>query len=629
MAQNKITGRASRGRRGVARHSSFRTERGSASIALEPRSAPTTALPQEMTAGRAIVEVLKAEGVKAVYGIPGGHVLPIYDGLYDTPEISHFLVRHEQAAASMAAAYAQLTGEAAVCLVTAGPGATNLVTNVAEAFVGALPMVILAGRGATATTFRGASQEVDTELVFRPDHEMGGADRSRRSHSGCAARSLRGGAQRQTWSGLSRSAARYFVGEDQIRALRACRTARAPTRRAGADPCRSRASAQAKQPLIVAGGGTIASGASADLQSLAETLAAPVITTLAGRGAIDDDHPLSVGGLGAHRNPLSKRLARRGRCDPVAWRALRGDGNQLAARICPIAGRARNPGRYRRGRDRPQRAGASCRDRRHPGRLGRDARRVGEARPARGCRRPAHGATKGYAAELKRLDGEIAELAASREKPIHPLRVIRAVRQALPREATIAIDVGCLAQHMAGSLPAFPVHLPRSLIVPSSFYGMGFAGSALPVARQVYPDRPAVGFIGDGSFQMMLHVLPMAAEYRLGVTWCVLNDRALGSIRDIQEFGMGNRIIDTDFGVQPDFAKIADACNCYGEQITDPDDVDGAIARALAANEKGIPAVWISSSHVRACSRPTNITLFMDEASSAPRRPRAREEPMK
>jgi acetolactate synthase-1/2/3 large subunit len=216
---------------------------------------------------------------------------------------------------------------------------------------------------------------------------------------------------------------------------------------------------------------------------------------------------------------------------------------------------------------------------------------LGEAPPARSAGVRLDDAAKGYAAELKRIDGDIAELAASQEKPIHPLRVMRAVRKALPREATVAIDVGCLAQHMAGSFPAFPVHLPRSLIVPSSFYGMGFAGSALPVARQVYPDRAAVGFIGDGSFQMMLHVLPTAAEYRLGVTWCILNDRALGSIRDIQEFGMGNRIIDTDFKVQPDFAKIAQACECHGEQITDPADVDGAIARALAANERGIPAV--------------------------------------
>ena len=216
---------------------------------------------------------------------------------------------------------------------------------------------------------------------------------------------------------------------------------------------------------------------------------------------------------------------------------------------------------------------------------------IRRASPAGGAGVRPDGAAKGYAAEIKTIEADIAELAASQEIPIHPLRVIRAVRQALPREATVAIDVGCLAQHMAGSFPAFPVHLPRSLIVPSSFYGMGFAGSALPVARQVYPDRPAVGFIGDGSFQMMLHVLPMAAEYRLGVTWCILNDRALGSIRDIQEFGMGNRIIDTDFKVQPDFAKIAQACECHGEQITDPAGVDAAIARALAANERGIPAV--------------------------------------
>jgi thiamine pyrophosphate-dependent acetolactate synthase large subunit-like protein len=217
--------------------------------------------------------------------------------------------------------------------------------------------------------------------------------------------------------------------------------------------------------------------------------------------------------------------------------------------------------------------------------------------------------------------GSMVRLPGSRlspEKPIHPLRVIRAVRQALPREATVAIDVGCLAQHMAGSLPAFPVHLPRSLIVPSSFYGMGFAGSALPVARQVYPDRPAVGFIGDGSFQMMLHVLPMAAEYRLGVTWCILNDRALGSIRDIQEFGMGNRIIDTDFRVQPDFAKIAQACECYGEQPSSR--IRKALTERLRARspptKKAFRRFWISSSRARACNRPTNITLFMDEASA-------------
>jgi acetolactate synthase I/II/III large subunit len=544
-----------------------------------------------MTAGRAIVEILKAEGIRAVYGIPGGHVLPIYDGLYDTKEISHFLVRHEQAAASMAAAYAQLTGEAAVCLVTAGPGATNLVTNVAEAFVGALPMVVLAGRGATVTTFRGASQEVDTELVFRPITKW--AERIDRAdlipdalHEAFAV--ARNGKPGPVYLDLPRDILLHEISFGPY-------VPAGPPARLRGEPERIETAAalltEAKNPLIVAGGGTIASGAAANVTALAEQLSAPVITTLAGRGAIDDDHPLSVGGLGAHRNPLSKRLL--AEADVIVSLGARFEEMETnwrpgfipspSARVIQVD---IDPAEI--GRSVPAQFGIIGDIRSVVEELlvalrARQERRSGSVQP--------NSKLLHYGAELKRLAENIAKQAESREKPIHPLRVIRAVRQALPREATVAIDVGCLAQHMVGSLPAFPVHLPRSLIVPSSFYGMGFAGSALPVARQVYSDRPAVGFIGDGSFQMMLHVLPVAAEYRLGVTWCVLNDRALGSIRDIQEFGMGNRIIDTDFGVQPNFAKIAVACGCYGEQITEPTDVDGAITRALVENEKGIPAV--------------------------------------
>lgn len=546
---------------------------------------------KEMIAGHAVVEILKAEGVRAVYGIPGGHVLPIYDGLYDAPDIQHFLVRHEQAAASMAAGYAQLTGETAVCLVTAGPGATNLATNVAEAFVGALPMVILAGRGATGTTYRGASQEVDTDQLFRPITKW--ADRIDRAdlipdalHEAFAV--ARNGKPGPVYLDLPRD-----ILQEKIKFGRYV-PAGAAARPRG-EPARIDAAAglllDAKLPLIVAGGGTIASGAAQPLRQLAQALSAPVITTLSGRGSIDDDHPLSVGGLGVHRNPLSKRLlaeadivlALGARFEEMETNWRPGFLPSPAARVIQVDIDAAEIGRS------------------VPAEIGiigdictvledmlaviraRESARPGDARPT--------GHARAYAAEIKEIAEKIEQEAASQERPIHPLRVVRAARQALPHQMTVAIDVGCLAQHMVGSLPAFPVHLPRSLIVPSSFYAMGFAGSALPVARQVYPERPAVGFVGDGSFQMMLHVLPMAAEYRLGVTWCILNDRSLGSIRDIQEFGLNNRIIDTDFGVQPDFAKIAEACGCYGEYITDPGAVDGAIARALAANEKGVPAV--------------------------------------
>lgn len=121
-----------------------------------------------LPAGRAVAEALEAEGITTVFGIPGGHILPVYDAIYESQQITSILVRHEHAAAAMAAAYAQLTGTPGVVLATAGPGVTNVVTAVAEAFVGALPMIILGGRGSTATTYRGASQEIPTDQILRP-----------------------------------------------------------------------------------------------------------------------------------------------------------------------------------------------------------------------------------------------------------------------------------------------------------------------------------------------------------------------------------------------------------------------------------------------------------------------------
>ena len=262
----------------------------------------------QMLAGQAIVEALKAEGVRCVFGIPGGHVLGIYDGLYHTPEIRHVLVRHEQVAGNMAAAYAQLTGEVAVCLVTAGPGATNLVSGIAEAYVGSLPIVILAGRGATATRHRGASQEIDTDKIFAPITKM--ALRVDRAdllvdvvRQGFAA--ARNGKPGPVYIDIPRD-----ILNEQVE-FGPYFPVGAPVRPRG-DSDRIRAAAdilaRAERPIIVAGGGTVMSGAFAALRELAEGLAIPVLTSLAGRGSIPDDHPLSVGGLGAHRNALSKRL---------------------------------------------------------------------------------------------------------------------------------------------------------------------------------------------------------------------------------------------------------------------------------------------------------------------------------
>lgn len=534
------------------------------------------------TAGRAIVQILEAEGVRAVFGIPGGHVLDIYEGLHDSTAIRHVLARHEHAAAAMAAAYAQLTGEPGVCVATAGPGATNLVTAVAEAHVGCLPMIVLAGRGLTTTAQRGASQEIATERVFEPVTKWSvRVDRASLVpevlHQAFA--KARGGRPGPVYIDLPRD----VLGEHVESTYR---IAGAPSR-PQADPAEVRALVDAllgaERPILIAGGGTAMSGAHAEVRELAELVGAPVLTSLSGRGTFPDDHPLAAGGLGAHRTRLSKRLLEE--ADVVVGLGTRFE--EMETNWQP--GRIPAPGaRYVQVDIEPGEIGRSI-----PAAVGviGDVRAVLRQAIALVAERGVTPRAATIAEEVAALDADIAELAARPSSPVHPLTVIRAVQDVFPRGSTVGFDVGCLAQQIAGAFPFFRVHEPRSLIVPSSFYGMGFVAAALPAARIVRPEHPAVGFVGDGSFQMVMQILPVAVEHALPVTWVVLNDDALGSIRDIQELRFEGRILGTEFAVQPDFAAVAEACGCHGERVESGAQVRGALERALAANDAGRPAV--------------------------------------
>lgn len=547
---------------------------------------------ETISGGRAVVEILKAEGVTTVFGMPGGHTLPIYDALFDTPSIRHVLVRHEQSGASMAAAYAQLTGEPGIVLVTAGPGATNLATAIAEAHIGATPLIALAGRGLTLTSHRGDSQETATEKMFAPITKWS----VRVDQPELIPEVLR-----QAFV-IARSGKPGPVYIDLPRDVLMKSIPFGPYRPAGrpartlAEPERVRAAAEAllaaKRPILVAGGGAVAAGAAPEVRELAELLAAPVLTSLSGRTSISDDHPLSAGGLGCHRNELSKQLLGETDCAfGIGTRFEQMETNWRAGFVPPPEAT------YIQLDIDPNEIGRS---------LQPQIGLVGDARlvllevirlireSGRGLAPGAfadHPRTKTCQDTIARIDAEASEAAASMQQPIHPLRPIRIARDVFPRDTIIAFDVGVLAQQMAGAFPYFKVYEPRSTITCSSFYGMGYSSmgaAAAPIAR---PGKPVLCFVGDGSFQMAMHALPMAAEEKLPLTWLVLNDNALGSIRDIQELAFDGRFLGTDFKVQPDFAKIAQACACHGERVEDPAEVEPALRRALAANERGIPAV--------------------------------------
>lgn len=545
-----------------------------------------------ITTGQAVVEVFKAEGVKFIFGMPGGHVLGIYDALFDTPAIRHVLVRHEQVAASMASAHAQLTGDPGVCLVTAGPGATNLVSGVAEAFIGAWPMVIIAGRGPTTTTHRGASQEIPTDLVFAPITKWSvRVDRA----------DLIVDVLRQAFA-IARSGKPGPVLVDIPRDLFAQNVSFenyvpvGPAPRVSADPSQvAKALArllEAKRPILVAGGGAVASGAFAELRQFAESLALPVLTSLSGRGSFPEDHPLAVGGLGCHRTDLSK--IELSSADYVLSLGCRFEEMETNWR----PGFVPDPSAcYVQVDIDPQELGRSI----VPNiaivgdiklvlqELLRQLQASGKGDSGQGYLSTPR--VKALIAARESMDRETAVHFAAASTPINAFRAVMEVRKALPRDTTVSIDVGCLAQHIGGSMTYFPVYEPRANIGPSSFYCMGFAAMALPTAKLIHPDRPAVGFVGDGSFQMALAAMPTAADNKLGVTWCVLNDHALGSILDIQDGNFEERRIGTEFKVQPDFAKLAQACGCYGERVEDPAQLSAAMDRAQQANLEGIPAV--------------------------------------
>ena len=544
-----------------------------------------------VTVGHAIVHVLEREGVKCVFGLPGGHILPVYDALYDSDEIRHILVRHEQAAANMAAAYAQLTGQPGICLVTAGPGATNLLTGITEAFIGSLPIIVIAARGTTQTSQRGAAQEVATERIFEPVTKWSiRVDRA----------DLVMDIMRQAFT-IARSGKPGPVYIDIPRDILASQVPLAPYLPVGrplpprGNPEATRAAVdeilQAKLPIIVAGGGAVASNAFAEVREFAEMLAIPVLTSLSGRGIIPDDNPLSVGGLGCHRNDLSGRLLLEADCvlglgtrfeemetnwkpeyipsPEASYIQVDTDPAELGRSVVPKIGIHGDVAMVLRDMiDLVRQRGRA---------LDKD-------------KFASHPRVKDIARTVGEIEDQAEDIARARV-PIHALQVVRTARKVFPRNTSIAIDIGCLAQHMAGAFPFFKIFEPRSTVVCSSFYGMGFSASGLPVAKIVYPDRPAIGFVGDGSFQMMMNTLPVAVEHRLPVTWCILDDGKLGSIWDIQKYAYGERYLGTRFTYQPDFTAIAAGCGCYGERVEKPDEVAAALRRAMTANEQGKPAV--------------------------------------
>jgi acetolactate synthase-1/2/3 large subunit len=521
-----------------------------------------------MTGGQAVVEALRAEGVRTVFGIPGLHTLHIYEALRTCPAIRHITTRHEQGAAFMADGYARASGEPGVCLTITGPGATNTLTALGNAYSDSSPVLCISSE--IPTGFIGQVKELFHEL---PDQLGLFAGVTAWNERVASVAEIPGAVQRALCSlrtGRPRPA-HLDVPIDVLAAIGEVEIARPePIAPPAADPGQVAAAAAllaaARVPLMYVGGGAVLSGASAALVRLAERLAAPVVSDYMGKGAFPEDHPLSLGcgpwrgGLIADYLARADLLlvvgARLGQIETRDW-SLRLPKTLVHVDIDPTV----------IGRHYPATVGV----------VG-DARRALEqiAKTLEGmalhpCSSPATEIARWKAEERERLQGEPG------------FGFMTALQAALARDAIVVNDAALVNAWTGQHLPTYT---PRSFLFPNGFAALGFGLPAALGAKVACPERQVVVVCGDGGFLFTGQELATAVQYGLNVVVLVFNDNSYGSIARLQQKRFGATFA-ADL-VNPDFVRLAEAFGAWAARASTPEGVGAALVAALAAKRPAL-----------------------------------------
>jgi thiamine pyrophosphate-dependent acetolactate synthase large subunit-like protein len=517
-----------------------------------------------LTGGEWVVSALTREGVRHVFGIPGIHNLAIYDALLRQSAITHVLARHEQGAAFMADGYARASGKPGVVVVTSGPAATNTLTPLSESYAGSVPVLVVMSDIALALVGRdlGALHEVPNQIeCFRPVTrwaEALGETAAIPTSITAAFELMRSG--RPGPMALSIPNDLLFArAEASLPA--AGDAARPPCHVADVEAAARRLRA-AGRPLIITGGGVIAAGGERELVAVARRLGAPVVSTVGGRGALDE------------RDPLWHSVLPDRRATADALRAadvVLAVGTKLGHRSLEKLGVTLGAGQTLIQLDID------------PAVIGRafkaDVAVVGDARDglarlleALDGRAPSRGWDRGWLAGLRKDAGPrfTADVAAA----------IAALRRALPDDAIVVNDQTGLTYWMEHR---FPVYAPRTFLYPTGSAVLGYAVPAAIGAKLARPERAVIAVAGDGGFMFSVAELATAVKYRLPIVFLVVNDNRYGAIKYLQERMYEGRWGESDLA-NPDFPALARAFGAHGERLANVDALPAAIERALAAS---------------------------------------------
>lgn len=522
-----------------------------------------------MTGAQILIECLKREGVEVIFGYPGGQVLPIFDVLYDVNDLKFILTRHEQGAAHAADGYARATGKVGVCMSTSGPGATNLVTGIANAYMDSIPIVAITGQVGTHLIGNDAFQESDVTGITRPitKHNYLVKDikelaRTIREAFYIASTGRPGPVVIDFPSDIQRAKTEFIWPESVF--LRSYQP------RYDGHPGQIKKAAKmierAKRPILYVGGGVISSGASAELMALVEKTKIPVTVTFMGLGAFPGSHPLSLGMLGMHGTAYANHATMES--DLIIAVGARFD-DRVTGRIDSFA-----PGAKIIHIDiDPTSISKNIRV---------DVPIVGDAKEI--LRDLISHIRK--SPDIKEWFGKIEKwrkefpLAYKQDDKLRPQFVIEKIQELTKGNAIIATEVG---QNQMWACLFYEHNQPRTWVSSGGLGTMGFGLPAAIGAQFGRPEKVVFNIAGDGSIQMNIQELSTAVCNKLPVKIAILNNGYLGMVRQWQELFYDKRYSATPLN-NPDFVKLAEAYGAKGIRVTKKDEVVPAIKEALETN---------------------------------------------
>lgn len=518
-----------------------------------------------MTGAQIIIECLKREGVEVIFGYPGGQVLPLFDKLYDS-DIKFILPRHEQAAAHAADGYARATGKVGVCIATSGPGATNLTTGIATAYMDSIPIVAITGQVKTFLIGNDAFQEADVTGITRPitKHNYLVKDvkeltRIIREAFYIASTGRPGPVLIDIPSDVQQ-AETEFIWPDQVK----IRTYN-PTYFGHPGQIKKAAKliSQAKRPIIYAGGGVIISGANYELKELAEKIQAPLTWTLMGIGSFPATHKLALGMLGMHGTAYANHSIMES--DLIIAIGARFD-DRVTGRLDAFAPHAKiihidiDPSSISKNVSVDIPIVADCKNI-----LGQLLEEIKKSPNTSDWLKTVESFKKKYPLVYKNDD------------KIKPQYVIEELYDLTKGDAIITTEVG---QNQMWAAQWYKYAHPRTFISSGGLGTMGFGFPAAMGAKVAYPEKQVFDIAGDGSIQMNIQELATCVCNKINVKVLILNNGYLGMVRQWQELFYKKRYSHTCI-TGPDFVKLAQSYGAVGILVTEKDQVRPALKKAI------------------------------------------------